>query len=185
MIVDILTILLYILLYVLFAIVMIGGSFALGGFCTALLVVTTTFPILRRLPIVRQSLFGIVESFTGDRPTSLKNKKFLLFYVGAITFYSIIFFILFAQTTSALWNGITTYEENRIMILAVAGVIVVCLLAITGSGQLRRLKSSSQSVLEWIVFVFYLSTVSTVNVTEAFLFTIRIYTNLISALIPL
>lgn len=185
MIVDILTILLYVLLYILFAIISIGGSFALGGFFTALLVVTTTFPILRQMPTVRQSLFGVIESFTGDRPTSLRNKKFLLFYVGAITFYSIIFFILFARTTAALWNGITTYEENRIMILAVAGAIVVCLLAITGSGQLRRLESPLQPVLEWCVFIVYLSTLCTVNVTEVFLFTIKLYSNLLDVLIPI
>ena len=165
---SLLSLFLYILLYILLGIVIVGGTLAVAGLCTGIFVGAPAYPLLQRLPTVRQPFSRATESLTGNSRINLKNKMFLVLYVGSIGFYSVVYLILLAQVASALWDGYS-YWEHYSTLLVIAGVLVIGLFTVANSGSIRRLEPPFQPILEWGVFVAYVTALCTVTIPQVFI----------------
>lgn len=161
-----------ILLYVLLAVAVTGGTFIIAGLCTGLLVGAPAYPLLKRLPTVRQTFSRATESLTGNGGISPRNKAFVALYVGSIGLYSVVYLILLAQAESTL-SGSYPYRERYPVLLVAAGVIVAGSLIAVNGGRFRRLESRTQSLLEWLVFIVCVTALCTVTVPGVLFFILK------------
>lgn len=161
-----------ILLYVLLAVAITGGTLAVAGLCTGLLVGAPAYPLLKRLPTVRRPFSHATESLTGDGRIDQRNRAFVALYVGCIGLYSVVYLILLAQAASALWSGYP-YRERYPVLLVAAGVIVAGSFIMVNSDRFRRLEPPLQPLLEWLVFVVCVTALCTVTVPGVLFFVLK------------